>query len=117
MKPAPRATMSTLLIAVTRPRNSPVSVTWRLATGITETAGGGGVTWAMAAPQQTSSASAPMAAGQPRHVSRPGIKALSRQQGDATLHHFAPECHRLVDVARVRRRARRGNACVTRQSA
>src|SRR4051812_2762656 len=74
MKPATRATMSTLLIAVTRPRNSPVSVTWRLATGVTETAGGGGALWAMARPQQASRPSAAMAHS--RDVSRPGITVL-----------------------------------------
>ena len=41
MKPGTRATMSTLLIATTRPTNSAVSVTSRLATGTTVTAGGG----------------------------------------------------------------------------
>src|SRR5580693_1383201 len=41
MKPGTRATTSTLSIATTRPTNSPVSVTSRLSTGTTVTAGGG----------------------------------------------------------------------------
>src|SRR5262249_25349662 len=61
MKPATRATTSTLLIALTRPTKSPVAVIWRLCTGRTDTAGGG-APCAMAAPQQTIETSAPIAA-------------------------------------------------------
>src|SRR5262245_38136889 len=75
MKPGTRATMSTLSIAVTRPRKSPVSVTWRLTTGITDTAGGG-APWAAAAPQPTRKLSAPAAMLQPRKPLRPAIELL-----------------------------------------
>src|SRR5262245_8945263 len=75
MKPGTRATMSTLSIAVTRPRKSPVSVTWRLTTGITDTAGGG-APWAAAAPQPTSRLSAPKAMPPPRKPLRPAIELL-----------------------------------------
>src|SRR5262245_6612735 len=75
MKPGTRATMSTLSIAVTRPRKSPVSVTCRLTTGITDTAGGG-APWAAAAPQPTTRLSAPAAMLQPKEPLRAAIEVL-----------------------------------------
>src|SRR2546426_8566365 len=73
MSPGTRARISTLLIAVTRPMRSPVSVTGRVAAGVTETAGGG-TPWAVAAPHQAMKHSAPMAALKPRELLRPSIK-------------------------------------------
>src|ERR1700756_675198 len=52
-----------------------VSVTCRLTTGVTETAGGGGAPWAAAAPQDAATPSAPIAAFQARNLRR-GIGVL-----------------------------------------
>src|SRR5262249_25635697 len=47
---------------------SMVSVTCRLTTGVTETAGGGGAPWAAATPQDAATLSAPMAAFQTKKL-------------------------------------------------
>ena len=78
MKPGTRATMSTLLIAVTRPVKAPVSVTWRLTTGVTETDGGGTVPSAVAGPQRAIKLSAATPIVQPRELLRPSIKVPPR---------------------------------------
>src|SRR5262245_34489178 len=52
-----------------------VSVTWRLVTGVTETAGGGGAPWAAATPQDAATLSAPTAAFQATEL-RAGIAVL-----------------------------------------
>src|SRR5215475_1074610 len=52
-----------------------VSVTWRLVTGVTETAGGGGAPWAAATPQDAATLSAPTAAFQATEL-RAGIVVL-----------------------------------------
>src|SRR6266581_1042504 len=78
MNPGTRATMSTLSIAVTRPMKSPVSVTWRLAAGVTATAGGGEAPWAAAAPQPAMTLSAATKILQARELLRPGIRVPPR---------------------------------------
>src|SRR5437870_3824626 len=80
MKPGTRATISTLSIAVTRPMKSTVSVICRLATGVTETAGGGAAPWAVATRQEAIKLSAQIAAFQGRELLRPGIE-VSLLQG------------------------------------
>src|SRR5262245_61030252 len=52
-----------------------VSVTCRLTTGVTETAGGGGAPWAAATPQEAATLSAATAAFQATEL-RPGIEVL-----------------------------------------
>src|SRR5262252_2688299 len=52
-----------------------VSVTCRLTTGVTETAGGGGAPWAAATPQEAATLSAQTAAFQATEL-RPGIEVL-----------------------------------------
>src|SRR6266699_570433 len=78
MNPGTRATMSTLSIAVTRPMKSPVSVTWRLAAGVTATAGGGEAPWAAAAPQPAMTLSAATEILHARVLLRPGIRVPPR---------------------------------------
>src|SRR5262249_50452684 len=56
-----------------------VSVTWRVVTGVTETAGGGGAPWAAAMPQETMKLSAQTTTFQATEL-RPGI-ALSPDCG------------------------------------
>src|SRR5262245_50460931 len=52
-----------------------VSVTCRVTTGVTETAGGGGAPWAAATPQEAATLSAQTAAFQATEL-RPGIEVL-----------------------------------------
>src|SRR5262245_14047342 len=52
-----------------------VSVTWRLVTGVTETAGGGGVPWAAATPHGAATLSAQATTFQATEL-RPGIELL-----------------------------------------
>src|SRR5262249_16360540 len=52
-----------------------VSVTWRLVTGVTETAGGGGAPWAAATPHDAATLSAQATTFQATEL-RPGIELL-----------------------------------------
>src|SRR5262245_41284510 len=80
MNPGTRATTSTLSIAVTRPMKSPVSVTKRLLTLATDTAGGGGGACAFAAVSASAMLSRQMPAlnsgNLPSGIGRPKIFSL-----------------------------------------
>src|SRR6516165_3715318 len=65
-----------------------VSVTCRLTTGVTETAGGGGAPWAAATPQDAATLSAQTAAFQATQL-RPGIEVLLIAGGDFASGHRA----------------------------
>src|SRR5215813_7962447 len=70
-----------------------VSVTCRLTTGVTETAGGGGAPWAAAAPQDAATLSVPMTTFQASELG-PGIGVLPDCRGGARFR-MLPLCDSL----------------------